>query len=207
MFRNLLTKRIATAVAVGAVLALTQLSAPGVVTTSPAIELTAACSYAARTTTSTDLTLDKSFVEAGESNSASVTVSSDAGTPQGTVTFRIPGHLNETVTLASGQASQALPTDLRAGRTYQVRARYNGDNTGPDCYRKSGDSTHFRVEGNGGGISGEEGSGGPGQPGTGAGVLGDTGAAENTELYGLLGLGLVGLGGLGLVINRRRARN
>lgn len=226
MFSKLIIKNVVGALAVGGVLAVSQFASPAVVTSSPAI---AERAYPASVVTNTDLTLDRTTVRPGQRNTARVTVSSDDGTPQGTVTFRVSGHDPQTVTLVNGKASYDMPTDLKAGRTYTVTATYNGNKV----YKKSSDSENVTVEekgkdevkgregererdgnGNGSAGSGSGDSGSSGEAGDevkgveaerdASGDLPATGSDENTQLYALGGLALLLAGGASLLIWRRR---
>ena len=118
MFRDFLLKGFVRALAVFGVLA-------AVVVVG---QTTAAQAYQAPGQTTTELTLEKSTIEPGESNTAYATVTSDTAQPQGTVTFRITGGGGSaTIPLVDGQAVWEMPTDdLREGKTYKVIAHYNG---------------------------------------------------------------------------------
>ena len=152
----------------------------------------------------------------GESNTARATVTAEKGKkPQGTVTFKVAGHPSSTVPLVNGTATYEMPTDLKAGKTYKVTARYNEQGV----WKPSSDSAYVTVTDDT--VAGEEGSrdgeGGANRPGTGgdgeiqgvdesAGALPSVGSEENTLLYTLLGLGLLGAGAATLLMLRRRAQ-
>lgn len=225
MFRNTILKPLLSAIAVGGVLAVAQVSGPGLVTASPAI--TTVADYPAGVVTNTDLQLDKSRVAAGESNTARVTVSSGAGAPKGTVTFKVGGHQKTVVLSSSGTASYTMPIDLQAGRTYKVTASFNGGG----AWRPSSDSAYVTVAGKRGGKSNSKGahaaggssSNGSGSAGHGKGRAAPTtgggtvageqtgglplvGSDASTTIYGLGGLVLLGAGGFVLVMHRRRSQ-
>lgn len=218
MLRQFFSKRLASALVAAGVFAIAQFGAPSLATAAP---------YPPSVVTSTELTLDKTTVNQGESNTAHVKVSSGAGTPTGTVTFKVAGR-QATVTLGpDGTASWDLPTDLPPGATYNVTARYNG----AGVYKPSSDSARVTVEnkrgngqvkgsegsqgGNNGGAGGTgENGGGKGRtaPTTGGLVGEDTsgglpgvGSDAGTMLYGLGGLVLLVAGGFALALNRRRS--
>ena len=210
-----LTKNFVAMLAVGGVLAVTQLGMPGLATAaSPSM---APGDYPASVATTTDLTLEKSTVRPGERNTARATVSAENGEqPQGTVTFKVAGRPSSTVPLWEGTATYQMPTDLKAGRTYKVTARYNGKGV----WKPSMDTAYVTVTDDDT-VAGEEGSrdgeGSANRPGTGgdgeiqgvdesAGALPSVGSEENTLLYTLLGLGLLGAGGFTLLMLRRRAQ-
>lgn len=209
-----LTKNFVAMLAVGGVLAVTQFGMPGLATAaSPSM---APGDYPASVATTTDLTLEKSMVDPGESNTARARVTAEKGKkPQGTVTFKVAGHPSSTVPLVNGTATYEMPTDLKAGRTYKVTARYNAQGV----WKPSSDSAYVTVTDDT--VAGEEGSrdgeGGANRPGTGgdgeiqgvdesAGALPSVGSEENTLLYTLLGLGLLGAGAFTLLMLRRRAQ-
>jgi len=209
MFARVIVKKTVAALAIGGGLALTQLSAPGAVTAGAV--LAPVSEYPASVVTDTEVSLEKSTVAPGESNTAYASVSADAGTPQGRVTFKVSGHQKESVPLVDGEASYEMPTDLRAGRTYRVMARYNGK----AVYRPSHDATHVTVTEDGQ-VAGEEGErsdsgGSANRPATGGDVLGEqTGVLPNvgsdaaTTVVALGGLGLLAAGAAALVMRRRR---
>ena len=215
MFRTLLSTRILATLAVLLGLGFAQLSIPSAV----------AAPYPPRAVTNTDLRLDKNRVNPGESNTARVNVTSDAGTPQGSVTFKVSGHAAESVPLVNGQASYSMPTDLRAGQTYRVTARYNGRR----LYKPSQDTEYVTVRSdevagseNSRGAQGGDGDNDDDKGGSanrsgptegqvkGAegneGVLPSTGSDATTQLVALTGLGLLGAGAA-LMLYRRRVRS
>jgi LPXTG-motif cell wall-anchored protein len=173
--------------------------------------------YPASVATTTDLTLERSTVQPGQSNTARATVTAEKGEqPRGTVTFKVAGRPSSTVPLLNGTATYEMPTDLKAGRTYKVTARYNGKGV----WKPSMDTAYVTVTDDDT-VAGEEGSrdgeGGANRPGTGGdgevqgvdeseGALPSVGSEENTLLYTLLGLGLLGAGAFTLLMLRRRAQ-
>lgn len=120
MLHHLLAKGLVRALAVFGLLA-------GVMTYAAASN---AAPYPPGITTTTNIVLSSATVQPGESTTARVSVSASAGQPQGTVTFRVAGRQPETLPLVNGEASWQTPTDLAAGRTYRVTARYNGTTGG-----------------------------------------------------------------------------
>jgi len=212
MFRTVLTSRLVAALAAGGVLAIAQLSGPATVASAPALEHVA--KYPASVETRTDVRVDRPMMRAGQSNHARATVSSNDGTPKGTVTFKVSGHAPKVVSLSNGHASYTLPSDLAAGKTYQVSARYNGKGV----YKSSSDSTQVTVLKGGSGGAGGGGDEGANRPGTGAGGSGGgagtsgsdisgalpaTGTDGSTVVFTLVGLGLLGLGAFSLIGRRR----
>lgn len=198
MFANLtLTKILGTAAVAGG-LTLTQLGLAGAVaapsTAEPSVQ-----EYPAGVVTDTDISLESRTLDEGESTTATVTVTSDAGTPQGRVTFKVSGHSKKVVPLVAGEASYETPTDLRAGRTYKVSARYNGGGV----YRPSSAAAYITVRGDGE-VAGREGEGGAGGDVQRAGALPSVGADSTSTLYALGGLGLLGAGAATLLVHRRR---
>jgi LPXTG-motif cell wall-anchored protein len=177
------------------------------------VSTAAASPYPAGAVTNTDLTLEKNTVSPGEANTAYVRVTSDAGTPEGRVTFKVTGHQAQTVPLVNGEASYEMPRDLEAGKRYRVTARYNGT----PVYRPSNDAewvkvTNGQVAGNEGeqhrdrdddGAGSGKGNGG-GVAGTQEGTLPSVGADSTTQIYALAGLGLLGAGVAALLLHRRR---
>jgi LPXTG-motif cell wall-anchored protein len=210
MFRNVLTSRLVAALAAGGVLAIAQLSGPATVASVPALEQVA--DYPESVETTTDVRVDHPMMRPGQTNHARATVSSDNGTPKGTVTFKVSGHAPKVVTLRNGHASYTLPSDLAAGKTYTVTARYNGKGQ----YKPSSDETQVTVVkggsggSGGGGDEGDNGAngGGTGGSGGGAGAPGSgdlpaTGSDSNSVVFTLVGMGLLGLGAFSLIGRRR----
>jgi hypothetical protein len=100
------------------------------------------CSYPDTVATSTDLRLDYTVAPYGTQNVANVTVDSAVGTPEGEVAIRLIGQTRWVLTLQDGEATQALPRNLKARQTYEVRARYLGE-----CdWRPSSDSAFYTVQ-------------------------------------------------------------
>lgn len=223
MLHKFLPSRAFAALLVGGTLAATQLVGPtSTVTASP--DITRVAEYPAKIQTTTDLTLNKRAVRRGQPIVARVKVRSGVGTPKGTVTIKLAGR-SWTVKLRDGRATKSLPTrNLRANRTYTVRASYNGT----DRFKKSNDADYFTVkkrskgrgevagvdesrgdDNNGAGAADNDGANRPpavaGAEADAAAGLGDTGADTNLGLYGLIGLGLLGAGGLTIVARRLRA--
>ncbi len=96
-----------------------------------------------------------------------------------------------------------MPTDLRAGRTYQVSAHYNGHG----CYQRSDDTVSVTVGSDTGGaarpgpvIAGAAVRGNPA-----SGLLPSTGSDAGIAFYGIGGVALVGAGGVLLGLRRRRS--
>jgi hypothetical protein len=221
MFHKLIPGRALAALLVGGTLAVTQLVGPTTVTSAP--DLRRVADYPAKIQTTTDVTLNKRAVRRGQPILARVKVRSGVGTPKGTVTIKLAGR-SWTVKLRDGRATKSLPTrNLRANRTYTVRAVYNGT----DRFKKSNDADYFTVKkrknrrgqvagveesrgnDNGAGAADNDGANRPpavaGVESDAAAGLGDTGAGSNLGLYGLVGLGLLGAGGLTIVARRLRA--
>ncbi|HEX6246577.1 MAG TPA: Ig-like domain-containing protein [Nocardioidaceae bacterium] len=163
-----------------------------------------ASEYPPSVATNTDLRLEKSTVQPGESNTAYVRVTSGAGTPQGTVTFKVAGRPGQTVPLVNGEAVWELPTDLAPGRTYKVTARYNGAGQ----YRTSLDTAYVTVAD--GDVAGAEGDddGAAARPATVAGDaagLPNVGADASTTAAAVAGVALVAGGAFSLAMYRRRS--
>jgi len=212
MFQTMM-KRFLAMLAVGGVLAVAHLSVPGLTATMPVDNHE---NYPPSIATTTTLTLEKSMVDPGESNTARAKVTAEKGKkPQGTVTFKVAGHQPRTVPLVNGTATYQMPTDLKAGKTYKVTASYNQQGV----WKPSRDSAYVTVSDDS--VAGEEGSrdgeGGANRSGAGgdgevqgvddsAGALPNVGSEENTLLYTLLGLGLLGAGAFTLLMLRRRAQ-
>lgn len=182
-----------------------------------------AAPYPASVVTNTELRLEKNRVRPGESNTAWVQVTSDAGTPRGNVTFKVSGHKAKTVRLEGGTASYSMPTDLKAGKTYKVTARYNGKR----IWRPSKDTEYVEVRKTSDEVAGAEGGRDNSRDGSGAGTnngsanrsaptqgevqgaeaegaLPSVGSDASTTLAALLGAGLLVAGGVALVMHRRR---
>ena len=232
MFRTTITKRLGSMLAAAGLLAIAQLGVPSLAAASPSVAPTA---YPPSVDTTTNVTLDHQTVNPGQKNTAHAKVSSGAGKPTGTVTFSVAGHQGTVALSPGGTADWSMPTDLQAGKTYQVTAQSNGNGV----YKPSSGSTYVTVRskpngqtnGNGSGNGSSGGAGGSGENGgngggksrpgavlgttqtggtsggtsTGGGLPG-TGSDASTTLYGLGGLVLLGAGGAALAINRRRSR-
>ena len=201
MNRSIFPKRVASTVAVGGILLLSQLGGPSAVGATGSItNASTDCGYAASIVTSTNLTLARPRVAAGEDNTARVSVSSGTAVPEGTVSLHVSGHAPTTVTLSGGSASVAMPADLRAGRTHNVTAHYNGQG----CYQPSSDATSVTVEktppaappNTSNVVLGVEAGGG----------LPGTGADEHAGMFALVGATLLGAGGVTLVVFARRRK-
>lgn len=168
--------------------------------------------YAPEGKTTTELTLEKSTIQPGESNTAYARVTSTSGQPQGTVTFRISGGGGTaTVPLVDGVATWEMPTDgLRAGKTYKVTARYNGTgaSSGVDGgFQSSEDTAYLTVaSGDVAGVAGAAGS----QDNVAAASAGDNaglpgvGQSASTQIAMFAGVGLVAAGMFSLALYRRR---
>jgi hypothetical protein len=130
---------IATVAALGTVLGL------ALVAFIPSAAQAATCnpSYPASVATTTSVNLVRNVGEYGDSNTATVRVSSDAGVPDGTVNLRISdGGGFYRLNLNGGVARRSLPDDLDARNTYTVTATYLGEG----CYAGSSDSTNYTVQ-------------------------------------------------------------
>jgi hypothetical protein len=97
--------------------------------------------YPSSVSTSTSLTLAKTVGAYGETNRASVRVSSGAGTPTGRVTVTVGG-ASYSMALSGGRASHSLPRTLAAQRTHAVTARY----TASSCYKGSSATKYYTVK-------------------------------------------------------------
>lgn len=189
----------------------------------------AAPTYPAGAATSVTIDFSDAVVRRGQPLSITVTVTSGAGTPQGTLTVQVVGVRSFTKVLVNGTATQALPTDLRPG-TYKVVATYNGTTGGaarvaprivteaapaaaiaqaaPEAGFQPASATGFyTIQGANAGAGDDAGDNRPGLGGVvdGDGGLGATGSSADTELLGLVGLGLVAAGAVSLVLYRRRS--
>src|SRR5512134_2887747 len=101
-----LTKNFVAMLAVGGVLAVTQLSVPVLTATMPVDNHR---DYPASVATTTDLTLERSTVQPGQSNTARATVTAEKGEqPRGTVTFKVAGRPSSTVPLLNGTATYEM---------------------------------------------------------------------------------------------------
>lgn len=148
MFKAILKRSLASAVAVGTVIAMASLTSPATVSSAPAIEHMAGCKpkYPAKIATSTSVSVEKSMQRYGESNSATATVSSGVGTPEGWVRFSTSGW-SDWERLSGGSASTSLPK-LRAGKTYRISAKFYPSCRGNDYrYQKSSGSAYVSVYG------------------------------------------------------------
>ena len=159
------------------------------------------CAYPAPVVTNTQVTLDLAVVKAGRANTAHVTVTSDDGPVDGTVTFTMTDQASTTVPLVGGKASYSLPTDLVVGRTYEVTAAANV--TG--CLVPSTGKAYVTVEDDDE-IAGVEEEAPPvvNRAAPSSGLLPGVGAEAGTGLLALGGLGLLAAGLLALARARRR---
>lgn len=157
--------------------------------------------YAPEGRSTTQLTLEKSTIAPGESNTADATVTCDGQDAQGAVTFRIAGGGSATMPLVDGEASWQMPTDgLRAGKTYRVTARYAG--TGAAGCRVSQDVAYLTVAS--GDVAGAEGDDvAAASAGDNAGLPG-VGQSASTQIAMFAGIGLVAAGMFSLALYRRR---
>ena len=136
MFGHALRRALAASVATAGVFSLAVVGS-----TSPAVAAACDPGYAGAASTVTSLKLAHSIGEYGDSNSATVRVSSGAdGTPKGKVTISVDGH-TYSVSLSGGRASHSLPSNLGAQSTYTVKAKYAGS----DCFKSSGASKFYTV--------------------------------------------------------------
>lgn len=128
---------VATVASLGTLLGLT------VVALVPSAAQAATCQpkYPASVATRTSVNLVRNIGEYGDSNTATVRVSSDAGVPDGRVNLRIAGD-SFSLNLNNGVARRSVPDDLDARRTYTVTATYLGEG----CYAGSSDSTSYTVQ-------------------------------------------------------------
>jgi hypothetical protein len=128
MFVKHFKKSVATATAVGAVLAVAATTTSGVVTAAPEFENVACTNgYPNPSASNTNLTLTRPIQQYGQRNRANVTVTANGKDGTGKVRISAAGNA-WTVVLQDGEASVALPRTLDAEETYTVRARYI-----PDC--------------------------------------------------------------------------
>lgn len=99
----------------------------GAVTSAQAASVCGPSGYAAPIATATGLSLARTVVQYGSVDVATVTVSSGAGTPSGTVHLGVSNGASYRLTLdRHGAARHALPRELPAQRTYTVTASYDG---------------------------------------------------------------------------------
>lgn len=99
----------------------------GAVTSAQAASVCGPSGYAAPIATTTGLSLARTVVQYGSVDVATVTVSSGAGTPSGTVHLGVSNGASYRLTLdRHGAARHALPRELPAQRTYTVTASYDG---------------------------------------------------------------------------------
>ncbi len=144
MRRSAIT-RIVSALAVGALLAVGQVSGAGSVAASPSGDDGYHHSHdgdrhdgyrkSSKVETWTD-------VSVYSSRTVCATVSSHSGTPRGSVTFYLSGYSSATKYLSYGKACATLPSSLVSGKTYRVAARYNGQYP----WLPSWDSEYFTVK-------------------------------------------------------------
>ncbi|HET7735993.1 MAG TPA: Ig-like domain-containing protein [Nocardioidaceae bacterium] len=85
-----------------------------------------ACPYPATIASSTNLTLSRYVAQFGAVTSATITVSSGAGTPGGQVRLVVNGKSKGLKTLSAGTATYQLPRRLAARKTHTVKAEYVG---------------------------------------------------------------------------------
>jgi hypothetical protein len=92
--------------------------------------------------TSMNIRVDKAFQRQGEKNFARMTVRSGAGTPTGTVSFRVQSVKKvQYAKLKNGKATFRIPSSLKAGRTYGINSVYFGQ-----CkFRKTDDTAYVTV--------------------------------------------------------------
>jgi hypothetical protein len=127
MFGKHLKKSVATAAAVGAVLAVAATSTSGVVTAAPQIKNVACTTgYPNPAASNTNLSLTRPIQQYGQRNRANVVVTTGNKDATGSVRITVEGR-SWTEPLVSGEASHALPRRLNVG-SHTVRARYL-----PDC--------------------------------------------------------------------------
>lgn len=91
--------------------------------------------------TSTNVELRYTVAPYGSQNHAKVTVSSGSGTPDGRARLWAANRGPWGLALNNGEANLRLPSKLKAGNTYQVRARYMGQ-----CqHNPSSDTANYTV--------------------------------------------------------------
>lgn len=188
-------------VAAGAVLVAAQLGGTAAASAAPATA-EGGCAYPAPVVTTTQVSLDLAVVKAGGANTARATVTSDKGPVDGTVTFTVAGYAAETVPLVDGTASYSLPTDLVAGRTYEVTAAANV--TG-DCLQPSSGSAYVTVADDDEALGISANRAAPSVTAPSSGLLPSVGAEAGTGLLALGGAAVLAAGLLTLVWARRRA--
>jgi hypothetical protein len=101
-----------------------------------------ACNYPDTVATSMNIRVDKAFQRQGETNFARMTVRSGAGTPTGSVSFRVQSVKRvQYAKLKNGKATFRIPSSLKAGRTYGINSVYFGQ-----CkFRKTDDTAYVTV--------------------------------------------------------------
>jgi len=130
------TRSVARVAAIGSVLAAAQLLAPaGVAAADP---------YPNSVATVTHLNLTQYIAQYGDITRARVRVTDGglAGTPDGSITLRVFGHVR-TKQLSNGRAVFRLPRRLPAQATYTVRAKYHAP--AGSRYMESRRHTHYTV--------------------------------------------------------------
>jgi len=133
MRRSSLSRKVVSALAVGGLLAVGQVSGPAFATGGDDYhDRDGKRHYSIDT--DTDLTVYSRY--------ACAEVSSDKGTPRGTVTFTLVGYDSETEYLRDGKACVRISSHLRNYKTYKLVARYNGYRSWEPSY----DSEYFRVK-------------------------------------------------------------
>lgn len=134
------TRSVSRIVAIGSVLAAAQLLAPA----GNAAVIVKADRYPNSVATVTHLNLQRNIAQYGAITRARVRVTDGglAGTPHGTITLRVFGHV-QTKRLFDGRAVFTLPRRLPAQATYTVRANYRAP--AESRYRNSSDSASYTV--------------------------------------------------------------
>jgi len=143
MLSNHLKRSALTSAAVGSVLAVAAAATPAVVTVAPQITPVACGSYAAPTTTGTELALSRNMGQHGQRVRAWARTNGQ-GNPQGQVTFSVNGNAFAAVSAERAADGVVLPR-LRAGETYRVRARFNPNCEGQYDYQPSSDASNLTV--------------------------------------------------------------
>ena len=143
MFSKYLKRASIKSAAAGSVLAVAAAATPAVVTVAPQIATMACGSYAAPTTTGTELALSRNMGKFGQLVRAWARTNGQ-GNPQGRVTFSVNGDVFAAVSSERAADGLAVPR-LGAGDTYTIRARFTPDCEGQYDYRPSSDSASLTV--------------------------------------------------------------
>jgi hypothetical protein len=143
MLKKIFLQSLVGATAVGSALTVSVVATPAAVTSAPAIR-NVACTvpYQGSETTTTKVSVRPAVGIYGGPAKAFATVTSDNGTPTGSVRFTLGGR-HWDVRLTSGTASVALPRGLRAQTTYTVHGQYR-----PGCsiFQRSAGTGYYTVQ-------------------------------------------------------------